>query len=331
MAKSVASKKRTLSIMKALLEKSDEAHRLSTNDLLEMLEREGISTNRKSIYDDIETLKEWGMDILYTKEKPAGYYVGSRKFELPELKLLVDAVQSSKFITVKKSRELIKKLESLASVSEAKQLQRNVYITNRNKTLNESIYYNVDKIHDAILSDVKIRFVYYKWNTDKELIPRNNGNPFVVSPWAQTWDDENYDLLAYDEESGIVKHYRVDKMRSIGLLKEKREGKAEFADFDMASFAKITFGMYGGKREHVTLECENNLIGAILDRFGTDVIIQKTDREHFRIRQEVAVSGQFFGWLVGLGAGVRIVSPQNVVDAMEHRLEEILGRSESPV
>lgn len=254
--------------------------------------------------------------------------MGSRKFELPELKLLVDAVQSSKFITVKKSRELIKKLESLASVSEAKQLQRNVYITNRNKTLNESIYYNVDKIHDAILSDVKIRFIYYKWNTDKELIPRNNGNPFVVSPWAQTWDDENYYLLAYDEESGIVKHYRVDKMRSIGLLKEKREGKAEFADFDMASFAKITFGMYGGKREHVTLECENNLIGAILDRFGTDVIIQKTDREHFRIRQEVAVSGQFFGWLVGLGAGVRIVSPQNVVDAMEHRLEEILGRSE---
>ena len=253
--------------------------------------------------------------------------MGSRKFELPELKLLVDAVQSSKFITVKKSRKLIKKLESLASVSEAKQLQRNVYITNRNKTLNESIYYNVDKIHDAILSDAKIRFVYYKWNTDKELIPRNNGNPFVVSPWALTWDDENYYLLAYDGESGIVKHYRVDKMRSIGLLKEKREGKAEFADFDMASFAKITFGMYGGKREHVTLECENNLIGAILDRFGTDVIIQKTDREHFRIRQEVSVSGQFFGWLVGLGAGVRIVSPQNVVDAMEHRLEEMLGRS----
>ena len=217
MAKSVASKKRTLSIMKALLEKAMRRTDCPqttcwkcwrTRDLVS----EGISTNRKSIYDDIETLKEWGMDILYTKEKPAGYYVGSRKFELPELKLLVDAVQSSKFITVKKSRELIKKLESLASVSEAKQLQRNVYITNRNKTLNESIYYNVDKIHDAILSDVKILFIYYKWNTDKELIPRNNGNPFVVSPWAQTWDDENYYLLAYDEESEIVKHYRVDKI-----------------------------------------------------------------------------------------------------------------------
>lgn len=320
MAKSVTNKLRTLYIMETLLEKSDESHKLSTGELLEILERNGISSNRKSIYDDIETLTVWGMDILYSKEKPAGYYLASRKFELPELKLLVDAVQASKFITAKKSRELIKKLESLASTSEARHLQRHVYISNRNKTINESIYYNVDQIHEALLSDVKIRFTYYKWNTNKELVPRNNGTPFVISPWALTWDDENYYLLGYDEASGIVKHYRVDKMRNIVLMEEKRAGETVFEDFDMAKFAKTTFGMYGGKAEQVTLECENRLIGPVLDRFGTDVVIQKVDEEHFRVRHEVAVSGQFFGWIVGLGEGARIVSPQHVADEMLLRL-----------
>lgn len=321
MAKSVTNKLRTLYIMDALLEKSDEDHRLSTKDLLEMLEANGISADRKSIYDDIETLSVWGMDILYTKEKPSGYYLASRKFELPELKLLVDAVQSSKFITQKKTFELIKKLESLTSTSEAKQLQRQVYITNRIKTPNEEIFYNVDKIHDAIQSDRKISFTYYKWNTDKELIARNGGKPFVISPWALTWDDENYYMLGYDDQVGIVKFYRVDKMQKISLTGDKRSGEAAFRDFDMAKFAVRTFGMYGGQEEAVTLECDNALIGAILDRFGTDVIIQKVDGEHFRVRHEVTVSGQFFGWVFGLGAGVKIVHPQHVADQMRDHLE----------
>lgn len=325
MARSVTGKLRTLYIMDALLEKSDAEHRLSTQDLLGMLKVNGIEVDRKSIYDDIETLKVWGMDILYTKEKPAGYYLASRQFELPELKLLVDAVQSSKFITEKKSRELIKKLESLASVNEAKLLQRQVFIANRIKTQNESIYYNVDKVQDAIFSNQKISFTYYKWNVDKVLVPRNAGKPFQISPWALTWDDENYYMIGYDDLSGLVKHYRVDKMRKISLLDEKRTGELEFDQFDLAKFAKSTFGMYGGKHETVTLVCENSLIGAILDRFGTDVIIQKVDAEHFSLRYEVAVSGQFFGWIVGLGNKVRIVSPEHVVKQFAewlHGIEE---------
>ncbi len=323
MAKSVASKKRTLSIMEALLEKSDEAHRLSTNDLLEMLEREGISTNRKSIYDDIETLKEWGMDILYTKEKPAGYYVGSRKFELPELKLLVDAVQSSKFITVKKSRKLIKKLESLASVSEAKQLQRNVYITNRNKTLNESIYYNVDKIHDAILSDAKIRFVYYKWNTDKELIPRNNGNPFVVSPWALTWDDENYYLIGYDSDAEQIRHYRVDKMLRIQMSKEDREGREHFKKLDMADYARKSFGMFRGEEQQVKLLVNNRMAGVIIDRFGKEVMMIPADADHFRVSVDVHVSPQFLSWIISLGDDVKIIGPEDVVERMREEIRRL--------
>lgn len=323
MAKVVTSKLRTLYIMDALLEKSDSEHRLSTQDLLATLSANGIDVERKSIYDDLETLGEWGMDIIYTKEKPAGYYLGSRKFELPELKLLVDAVQSSKFITEKKSRELIKKLEGLASENEAKQLHRQVFIANRIKTQNESIYYNVDKIQEAIMANQKISFTYYKWNTDKELIARNGGTPFIISPWSLTWDDENYYMIGFDELTGLVKHYRVDKMQKINLTGDKRTGETEFDKFDLAKFAKSTFGMYGGKHETVTLECDNALIGAILDRFGTDVMIVKTDEDHFCMRHEVALSGPFYGWLVGLGPKVKITSPSYVVDEFKTWIDQI--------
>ena len=323
MAKTVTNKLRTLYIMDALLEKTDDDNRLATKDLLEMLEGNGISADRKSLYDDIETLKTWGMDILYNKEKPAGYYLASRKFELPELKLLVDAVQASKFITVKKSRELIKKLESLTSANEAKQLQRHVYIADRIKTINESIYYNVDKIHDAIYNGKKIKFTYYKWNTDKELVVRNGGNPFVISPWAMTWDDENYYMIGHDELTGLVKHYRVDKMQNIAVIDEPRTGEEVFKDFDLARFAKNTFGMYGGTVEPVTMEFDDKLIGVVMDRFGTDVIIMKTDEGKFSVRHEVAVSGQFYGWVAGLGPDVKIVHPQSVVDGFKEYIESI--------
>lgn len=323
MAKSVNSKLRTLYIMQELFEKSDEDHRLSTKDLIAMLESNSITADRKSIYDDIETLSVWGMDILYTKEKPSGYYLASRDFELPELKLLVDAVQSSKFITEKKSRDLIKKLESLTSNSEARQLQRHVYIANRIKTQNESIYYNVDKIHEALLSDSQIQFTYYKWSVDKELIPRNEGKPFVVSPWALTWDDENYYMIGYDQVTDIAKHYRVDKMQKIELTEEKRQGEEKFVGFDIAKFAKSTFGMYGGEHQNVSLECENEMIGAIIDRFGTDIIVQKVGDGKVSVTQEVAMSGQFFGWIVGLGPGVKIVAPQSAVQAFTEWIDNV--------
>jgi len=313
--------------MQTLLEKSDENHRVSIEEIITILNNNGVGGERKSIYDDIETLKAFGMDILYSKEKPAGYYLANRDFELPELKLLVDAVQASKFITVKKSQELIKKLEHLASTSEAKKLHRQVYVANRVKTFNESIYYNVDALNEAMQSNSRISFDYMKWNTNKELVLRNEGGPVTISPWALTWDDENYYLLGFDEEAGIVKHYRVDKMKDIKLLGEPRNGQKEFDRFDITRFAKRTFGMFGGELEQVILECDNDLIGVILDRFGTDVIIVNVDEDHFQVRHEVAISGQFYGWLVGLGPAVRIVSPKHVADEFRQRLIDMLEKT----
>ena len=321
----VGSKARILYIMQELTENTDEHNRASMEALLRMLARNDISADRKTIYGDIDKLQTWGMDILYSREKPAGYYLASRDFELPEVKLLVDAVQSSKFITEKKSRELIKKLEKLTSAGEAKQIQRQVNIAGRAKTRNEDIYYNVDKISDAILKNRKIRFAYYKWSLDMELVQRNNGKPFEISPWALTWDDENYYMIGYDKRTDSVKHYRVDKMQQIDIMRSVRSGEQAFKNFDITKFAKSTFGMFGGKIETVVLECNNRLIGPIIDRFGKDIIIQRTDEAHFRFCHQVAVSGQFFGWLLGLGSGIKIVSPKSVIDEYKGILESAMN------
>lgn len=258
------------------------------------------SRQKKSIYSDIEALQQYRVDIVQQKGPNSGYYVASRNFELPELKLLVDAVQSAKFITPKKSEELIRKLEALTSKYEAQQLQRDVFI-NRPKTINETIYYNVDQIHNALHSNIKIQFQYAVWTTEKKLQLKKNGAWYIVSPWALTWDDENYYLIAYDEGADCIKHYRVDKMKNISAVEEKRVGREQFNDFDPAAFAKKTFGMYGGYDETVTLLCHNSLVGVILDRFGQDVPIVPVDKEHFYAKILVAVSPQFFVWLTALG------------------------------
>ena len=320
MAKSVASKKRTLSIMEALLEKSDEAHRLSTNDLLEMLEREGISTNRKSIYDDIETLKEWGMDILYTKEKPAGYYVGSRKFELPELKLLVDAVQSSKFISEGKSRSLIKKLESLCSRYQAGSLQRQVFVSGRVKTMNEAVLYSIDAIHEAIGRNRQISFRYFDYNVKKEKVFRHNGKVYEVSPVGLLRSDESYYLVAL--EQGEKRHYRVDRMAGLQVTDHPRAPGCEA--LDMAAYTRSHFGMFSGQERQVKLRCPNRLSHVMLDRFGLDTMLIPDGPDHFTLTAAVAVSPQFFGWLFGLGAEVELLEPEEVRQQWRQQLEQAL-------
>ena len=322
MAKVSVGKLKLLYILETLVRDTDQEHKIGTGELIEMLKSRGLSAERKSIYDDIETLREFGLDIIYDKEEPAGYYMDERDFQLAELKLLVDAVQSSKFITAKKSAVLISKLEKLTSAGEARNLQRQVYVSGRIKTMNESIYYNVDAVHSAIAGNSKISFRYMVWNLEKQLVPKSD-RAVTVSPWALVWDDENYYMIAFDGESGIMKHYRVDKMKDIRCLQEPREGRESFKGFDAAGFAKKTFGMYGGRTEKVTLECDNSLVGPILDRFGTDVIIVPSGEERFKVTHEVTVSGQFFGWLVGLGPGVRIVYPQNVADEFRDRLRRM--------
>ena len=318
-------KLRTLYVMKMLLEYSDEEHALSSADIIKKLESYGLSGDRKSIYGDIETLEAFGFDIMRLNGGAnPGYYLASRDFELPELKLLVDAVQSSKFITAKKSHELIKKIETLASVHESKQLKRQLFIYDRPKTGNETIYYNVDRIQEGLMNDTKIKFHYMEWNTKKELVPRKNGEYYVVSPWAMTWDDENYYMVAYSDSSDHLNHYRVDKMKDVEVIAdEPRSGKEKFEKFNLAAFAKKTFGMYGGEDRDVSLICENRLVGVMIDRFGRDITVIQEDDDHIKVTVPVTVSQQFFGWLTGLGTGVKIAAPADVRDAYRDYVKDI--------
>lgn len=312
MAKSSLQKLKILYLMKALIERTDERHPLSVKDIMNLLEEYGIVVERKTVYDDIETLKTFGLDIVSRRQKPTGYYLGSRTFELPELKLLVDAVQSSRFITPKKSRELIKKLESLTSVYEGKGLERQVFLNNYVKAINESVYYNIDKIHEALSNDKQLTFQYYEWTLSKEIKLKKDGARYRISPWGLLWKDDNYYLIAIDEKSGVVKNYRVDKMLKIQVEEEQRNGAELFENFNVAQFAARTFGMFGGREEKLTMEFENHFVGTVIDRFGQDVILCKKDEEHFLAFVSVNISSHFFAWLAGLGSGVKIVSPANV-------------------
>lgn len=328
MARGANQKIKILYLMKILLERTDEEHGLTLEEITQALADCGVEAERKTLYDDLEVLRLFGLDIEKRKNKTVTYHVVSREFELPELKLLVDAVQSSKFITHKKSTQLIKKIESFTSRYEAQQLQRQVFVTNRVKTMNESIYYTVDRIHDAINNNVKISFFYFSWNEKKEKVLHHNGESLVISPWALTWDDENYYMIGYDAEDGIIKHYRVDKMLQITVTDEKRDGAALFQDFDVALYSQKTFGMYGGKEEVVTLRCRNKLAGVVIDRFGADLPFFNVTDTHFDIRVKVHTSPMFFGWLMNFGAEITVRSPENVIEEYVRLAREGLAQYE---
>ena len=327
MAKSSNQKLKLVYLMKILLEKTDETHSITMSEIIDALQAYGIGAERKSLYDDLETLRVYGMDIIGTQEDRKYYYhVGNRQFELAELKLLVDSVQSAKFITEGKSNELIKKIEGLASQYEASQLHRQVFVNGRVKTMNESIYYNVDRIHTAIAENSRIRFRYFQWNVDKEMELRHNGAVYEVSPWALSWDDENYYLIAYDSIQGIIKHFRVDKMLNIESSGEQREGKQMFKSFNMAAYARKTFGMYGGVEEWVRIKCDNSLAGVMIDRFGKDVSMTRLNEIQFVATVDVAVSRQFMAWVIGLGDGAEIIGPESVVDEMRKEIKRLAGQ-----
>ncbi len=331
MSKNPFQKMKLLHIQKMLMEQTDDNHGVTVQEIIDYLEAQGIRAERKSIYDDLRTLELFGVDICKEKTKTMKYYVGSRDFELPELKLLVDAVQSSRFITHKKSNQLIKKVERLCSCHQGQLLQRQVYVANRVKTRNEKIYYIIDRLHEAITKDKQITFNYFEWVLNKsggeKIVKRyrKDGYLYNVSPWALTWDDENYYLIAFCGDSGTIKHFRVDKIDNVTITDKNRQGNEIFSRFDMAVYSKGVFGMFGGNITTVKIQMDNSLVGVAVDRFGKDVFIMPNDDNTFVVTTKVALSQQFFGWLFGLKNKAKLLYPKNAVDDLKEYIRDVYG------
>lgn len=316
-------------LAQVMLERTDDEHYITMPEIISQLGKYEITADRRSIYQDLRDLEALGIEVEGEPEgKGYHYHVVSRPFELPELKLLVDAIQSSKFITEKKTNNLIRKLEKLVSRYEAMGLQRQVYVSGRIKTMNESIYYAVDTIHNAISENRKIRFQYYQWNVKKEMVLRRDGACYHISPWGLSWDDENYYLVGYDSDAGEIRHYRVDKMIHIRMSEEPREGKEHFRKLNMADYTRKSFGMFGGREQSVKLLVDNSLAGVIIDRFGKDVMMIPADGDRFTVNVTVMVSRQFLGWIFSLGEKVKILGPEDVTEQMREEGERLLRQYE---
>jgi len=317
------SKLKLLYVMRFLLEKTDEDHTVTVQDIIDYLQSLGLTSERKSIYEYIELLQDYGLDILCQREKRNRYFVGSRDFELPELKLLVDAVQYSKFITPKKSEELIRKINGLASVHQADQLVRQVYVTNRLKAVNENIYYSVDILHNAISTKHKVSFRYFDYDLSKQRHFRKNNEKYVTIPCFMVWDDENYYLVTYNEKYDKFNHFRVDKM--VDVAKSDEVFEKEIETMDAMNYSSRIFNMFGGEEMTIDLKVNSSLIGVVLDRFGHDIELSPIDDESFAITVDVVMSPTFLAWIFQFVDKIQLTGPQKAVDRYHEMLEKTLG------
>lgn len=315
-------KLKMLYLYKIFNERTDELHPVTVNDLTQLLHEYGVSAERKALYDDIENLQRFGMDIITIKGRANSYYLGSREFELPELKLLADAVCSAKFLTAKKSNSLLKKIESLASIHEGKEIQRQVFVIDRVKSMNERIYINVDTIHRAINEGKQISFKYFDYGLDKSQIFRPGLR--VASPYALTWNDEKYYLIAYYlKYKDKMTNFRVDRMVDITILEDP---KIEYPDkFDISDYLNSTFSMFSGDTVDVVLKFDNSLINAVIDRFGKDAYIKSHDEHSFTVRARIKPEAPFYGWLFQFGKKAAVLSPASVKKEYYSMLNDVIN------
>lgn len=317
-------KLKLLYLAKIMQEQTDDSHGLTMPQIIDELAKYDIEAQRKSVYDDLAALNDFGIEILKDQVGNRTYYkCGARDFELAELHIIIDAIASSKFITSSKSKELIEKLEHMASNYDAKLIDRDVYVSDRVKNMNESIFYTVDAIQYAIANNHRIRFQYFSWNVDGEMVLRHDGAFYDISPWALLWDNENYYLVGYDKAADEFKHYRVDKMLHTEETSKKRIGKAKFDKLDKEVYTKRHFRMFGGEEETVTLLCKNEMANVIIDQFGKDVRLEKVDAKRFKVKVDVVVSDQFLGWIIALGDGVKIEAPKELMLRMKEISKKI--------
>ena len=326
MPKSDNQKLKIFYILDYLQRNSHADHPIRTTELIEMLEKRGILCERKTVYSDIAALQDYGVDIVSIPGKNGGYYIASRNFELPELKLLIDAVQSSRFLTEKKSRELIEKLCTECSVHEAKLVRRDVLVSGRVKSMNETIYYNVDTIQEAIGQNRQISFRYFDWSLDGTRKYREKD--YMASPYGLCQDNENCYLLAFSDRHGITS-YRVDRMADIQLLKDARIPCPELTGKNLVEHANRLFQMFSGDAVDVKMRFHRSLVNVVIDRFGRDVMLIPDGDDHFVFTARIAVSPLFLSWIIGFGAKAKILHPASVAEKCRELCQEVLDQYSS--
>jgi predicted DNA-binding transcriptional regulator YafY len=305
------------------MEETDEEHGVTMEDILSYLDSNGVSAERKSIYDDFDTLRDFGFDILSKKSKTTEYYIASRDFEHEELTLLVDAVQSSRFLTEKKSAALIRKLEKLTSRHLAKHIDNEVYVVGRIKAQNESIYYNLNTIQSALSSGHRLSFQYSYYDMHKKKVPSKDGKSYLVDPIGLTYVDENYYLITYNEKWEDLVTYRVDRMMKISVTLEPATKPPKELNFDLADYCKRAFNMFDGEKVHAELLIHKSLVNAMIDRFGKDVQINPVDDDTATVHVPITASGPFFGWLTQFGQAIAINAPEELAVRYKEYLEGI--------
>ena len=323
MANKAGQKLKLLYVMNILLNETDEEHPLNANDIIKRLKELGVEAERKSIYADISTLLEYGLDIVKSEDYKGGYYIADKSFELAELKMLVDAISSSRFISEKKAKSLVDRIAALGNVYDAQELSRQVVVPNRNQGRGEKTFYAIDTIYRCIDDNHKMSFKYFKWNARKEKEYKYDGEKITVSPACLMWFDENYYLVAYSDKRESIRYYRVDKMEDVSELDDAREGIADIDRKKIAAIARNSFGMYQGETRNVSIVCDSAIVGVFIDRFGYDIEITEKGSKA-KVRIELEVGPQFFGWLSGLGAQAYIEGPKDVKDEYVGFVKDIL-------
>lgn len=320
----LSKQKQKLLIMEQLFKRcTDEDHALTGNQLIDILNNEGIKAERKTIYDDIATLCDSGLELETTKSGHSNaYFLADRLFQDEELFLLADAVASSKFLTIKKSNELIKKLQTLTSDYKAKQLRRSIYVDNRTKTYNEYVYYNINSIQNGIFNDKDISFKYYEYNSQKKKQLKHGGETYTVSPFQLIWENDNYYLACYCFKHEKICRYRVDRMTEVTVMDRKRRKLTEDEEKELKNQRSL-YSMYGGLEENIRIQLDNSLINVVIDKFGEKVICHTNSENTFYINADVQISPPFWGWLFQFGNKAKILSPSYVAAMAKKQLEEI--------
>lgn len=317
-----------LYLQQLFIEKTDSTHYVRMSEILSFLESKGIYADRRTIYTAISVLNSADFEITGVKEKGGyKYHHTNRIFDTNELKFLIDSVSASKFLTEKKSKELINKIKSLGSVFDNTQLNRSVLLDKRVKSMNDKVFKNLDTIYAAIAANRQITFQYLHWNPQRKLVSKT-GKAYTVSPYSISLTDDNYYLIAFDKHFHDLSHYRIDKMQAVKITESAREGKSLFQSFDIVDYSRKTFGMFSGKEERVTIEASNSLAGVFIDRFGESASIRPNydNPDTFIVRITVNISPQFFAWIFGLGTGAKIIAPESAAADFENMLKTVISK-----